>query len=538
MRASTLFSRILLFCATVAATTSLSGQAGTFDESFGLHGKTLLGFEGFSSRSYDVAVQADSKILLGGAIYKDPTGQAALVRLLPDGTPDSTFGTHGKVVTFMGNGVYVFTAEVLVQPDGRIILVGVVSAAASNKLFMLRFNPDGTPDNTFGTNGKMVTTNADGSIANVAHAVLQPDGKIVVSGSIDNGASGQDVIVLRVLASGKLDNTFDLDGKAVTNLGSVNDVGRALALQPDGRIVVAGWKDVEQFSSKSDLVLLRYLPDGSLDESFGDLGIVIASFSEVQDHAHDVLVLPDGDILMTGFFQVPVGNYDFTLVKYHPDGTPDTNFGNGGLRQYDLGSQYDTSLRLGRQTDGKIVLVGSTDYDATLGYPPLAVLRLNPDFSPDSTFGVNGVLKNGAGSVIGDAGYASGLAFQPDGKILIVCDEASDSTGRFHFCALRISTRIDVGVLDFSDLKITARVYPNPVQAEATLQYTLERDEHLTVTLHDLNGRLLHTCLNNAPRKTGEHRETVAIPASLPAGAYVLSIGNGRQRFGVKMLKQ
>ncbi|HRI62300.1 MAG TPA: T9SS type A sorting domain-containing protein [Saprospiraceae bacterium] len=519
-----------------ASSFHLYAQTGAFDQSFGDNGMVTPDIDGLTARSHSIAVQPDSRILLGGSTWNPHL--LILLRLLPDGSPDNSFGIDGKVKTLLelGNS-FIFSAKTLVQPDGKIIQVGDLDGATGNsKFFLVRYNSNGSLDNTFGNAGKKIITGSTGSLANIRYAQLQPDGKIVLSGSLYSAATGQDIVVFRVLPNGDMDDTFGDNGKVLTNLGTANEAGWVLALQPDGKILVAGYKGA--LTSQNSMFLLRYLSDGSLDSTFGSGGINTLSFSETQDQPNAMHVMPDSSILLTGAFQIPQGNYDFVLIRCKADGALDTSFGDGGILRYDMSPGYDISSRIVLQSDGKIVLVGWSGGFIGIGPPRLTLLRLNADFTPDSTFGVNGVLKAGVDNGLENEGIPYDAALQPDGKIVIVDDEAENSSGQYVFCALRVLTGPYVGVLDFSSPANEVLLYPNPVESEATIEYTLEREEQLSITLHDMNGKLLRDFMTGQKREAGEHREILSMPASLAPGVYVLNIGNGKRSIAVKLIKR
>lgn len=516
----------------------LMAQAGSFDPGFGANGKVAFQINDHYNNSTAIAVQPDGKILMAGSAGTGNPNNSlvALVRLLPDGSLDATFGVDGKVLTNSGMLFSMaFTTDLLIQSDGKIVVIG--SSSTSNSpfnTFLIRFHPDGAIDNTFGTNGKRILHDCDGAISN---ARLQPDDKVVITGVSTSASSQFDLVVHRLLPNGQPDSSFGTEGTVVTNLGTTNDAGYAPAILPDGKILIAGHKNEELYSSATDFVLVRYLPDGSLDDTFGEGGIAVHSFSSVQDDALDLLVLPDDKILLTGYFQDDNGNYDFTLIRCLSNGALDTSLGNGGILSFDLGSKYDLPRYCIRQPDGKLLLAGTTEVAAWEFRP--AIVRLNADFTMDSTFGSYGVLKAGVDDLINDVHSLAHVAMQPDGNLVLCSDSYTDTDGNSFFCALRVLTGLNLSVLHFpKNSSNDYLLYPNPVQSESVLRYTLERDEKLTIGLYDLNGRLLQTFLNNTARTVGEHQETLHFAPDLPAGHYLLRIDNGEGQTCIRLIKQ
>jgi uncharacterized delta-60 repeat protein len=228
-------------------------------------------------RGWATALQADGKILLVGDSHNGTDRDFGVVRYDTDFTLDSTFGVSGVVTTPIGLAGDTAT-DVVVQPDGKIVVVGVATMA-TNDFAVVRYNADGTLDPTFGTGGIVTTIVAtpdrDGSAAGVA---LQPaDGKIVVVGTVLKGGTNQEFAVVRYLTDGSLDTTFDADGLLTTKLTGGVDRAEAVVVQPDGKILVAGMADATVMGT--DFAVVRYLTDGTLDTSFGGTGIVITDIT-------------------------------------------------------------------------------------------------------------------------------------------------------------------------------------------------------------------------------------------------------------------
>jgi len=191
-----------------------------------------------------------------------------------DGDLDPTFGNGGKVVTDFNNSTD-WLSRIAVQPDGKIVAIG--DTHPSHRGALARYNPDGTLDATFGNGGKVVT------VANVRESanglLILPDGKIMISGSIDLPSSHDtSFALLRFNSDGSVDPTFGNGGIVTINIGIDDDYAYAIALQSDGKIVAAGRKGIFFYPTdqrKGNVALARYNPDGSLDATFGNGGIVV-----------------------------------------------------------------------------------------------------------------------------------------------------------------------------------------------------------------------------------------------------------------------
>jgi uncharacterized delta-60 repeat protein len=292
---------------------------GSLDASFDGDGRVVTNFDTTyvysddSDHAYSVVVQPDGKIIAAG-VKAGSVSFFALARYNGDGSLDSTFGEGGKVVTdFNASGVA--GGDIILQPDGKILLAG--SSRRFNNLdldfALARYNPDGTLDLNFGSGGKVVT-DFDLSEDPARAIALQPDGKILIAGSRQKAGISY-LALARYNPGGSLDTTFDTDGKLTSDFGGNNAEGTALALQPNGKILLGG------FSSNGvddNFALERYDVGGSLDTTFGTNGRLTTDFGAM-DHAFSLAVQQDGKMLLAGFTGSIGGNYDFALARYLGD---------------------------------------------------------------------------------------------------------------------------------------------------------------------------------------------------------------------------
>ena len=385
---------------TVAGQTFTVTQAAAIFDTGGLdttfnapNGAVTFDSDSNGSDGYAMEIQADGKIVVVGRIYGDTTS-AVVLRYNNDGTLDNSFGTNG-IVMYSVNGWNAVSAVAL-QPDGKIVVAGATYDGTYGEVAVSRFNADGTLDNSFGTDG-LVTYNSNWGAEGNAVAI-QPDGKIVVAGGSYNGLDS--VLVLRYNADGTLDNSFGTNGRVTyTDIGWTH--GYAMAIQPDGKIVVAG---TGYYDDTTSALILRYNTDGSLDNSFGTNGLATYS-DDAEDYGNAMAIQPDGKIVVAG------RNYNGAIgavlvLRYNADGTLDNNFGTSGVVNYtDGSSSYGSAVAV--QPDGKTVVVGQT-YDGTA----VLVLRYGADGIPDNTFGAQGV-------VTYNSGAGAAVAIQPDGKIAV-----------------------------------------------------------------------------------------------------------------------
>ena len=276
---------------------------------------------------YSILLQPDGKIVVAGysASFSSSGGNAdfALVRYNSNGSLDTTFDGDGKVTTDFSGGEE-FGAEVLLQPDGKILVAESRSDGISHNFALARYNGNGSLDTTFDLDGK-VTTDFVGFDDAGEEIVLQADGKILVAGTSNNGTDN-DFALARYNSNGSLDATFDHDGKLTTDFG-YNDFGAALLLQTNGRIVVVG-NSVSDSGDNYGFALARYNSAGSLDSTFDLDGKVIPVLgSNSYDGAAGAALQPDGKIFVAGRTGT---SSDFTLVRYNSNGSLDAAFGTSG----------------------------------------------------------------------------------------------------------------------------------------------------------------------------------------------------------------
>jgi uncharacterized delta-60 repeat protein len=348
-----LAAAVIVVSVTLIASQALAAD-GDLDTTFGTGGTVTTDFATTSDQAFAMAIQSDGKIVTAGT----SSGDFALVRYNTDGSVDATFDGDGRVATSFGTGEDQAYA-VAIQADGRIVAAGSATVGATTDFALARYNTDGSLDTTFDGDGKVTTSAPGGCCApEIARGVaVQSDGKIVAAGWYQ-GAHPLFALA-RYTTDGSLDTTFDGDGWL---LSTTDALANSVAIQSDGKIVAAG---VKLFGVARGFALTRYNPDGSLDGTFGAGGIVItASGTGLKDAARAVAIQPDGKIVAVGESRSDVGvpSY-FVLVRYGTDGSLDPAFGTGGIVFTDFGYSTDLAYAVAIQCDGKIVAAG-----AVIGY--------------------------------------------------------------------------------------------------------------------------------------------------------------------------
>jgi uncharacterized delta-60 repeat protein len=384
---------------------------GSLDLSFGSGGKiTAVATRCTAARG--LAIQSDGKILVAGSAQGPTHMDFAVLRFDSSGSPDPTFGSAGRVATdfFDTNNE---ARGMALLADGRILVAGsVVIPFGSFDFALACYRSDGALDTSFGTAGKVVTNIANDSTGfsydQAAAVAVDAEGRVLVAGSstIDNTLSN--FTVVRYTGNGSLDTSFGTAGKAIADLTHDFDDAYAMALQKDGKILVAGKSYIYPISD--DFALVRYRSDGSLDSSFGPKGKVSTDLNDSSDEAQSLLVQPDGKLVITG--RTTSG---MALARYLSDGNLDSSFGRSGKVSTDFGALVNNPAGRGvLQSDGKFVLVGS---NFNLGESDFAVARFQADGSFDPAFGAGGKVVTGFSNRSED--WATAVALQSDGRILV-----------------------------------------------------------------------------------------------------------------------
>jgi uncharacterized delta-60 repeat protein len=364
---------------------------GDFDTSFGGDGSVSLDWGPFSSVT-GVFVQPDGRIVASGG-GGDPSA-FVVARLTANGPLDTGFAM--TTLSVVGGE---WADDVARQPDGKIVAAGLTGPTSAEGIVM-RLNPDGTADGSFGTGG-IVGLDYGGPNDLLDDVLIQPDGKIVVVG---RGGTTNDWVVTRLTPQGLPDPNFDGDGTAVLDLGG-DDWASSVALGADGKLVIAGHR------SRAGIWVARLNSDGSPDTSFsGDGRLPLQPASG--DVSWDMVLQPDGRIVVAG----NATGDSFLITRLKPDGSYDEDFADSqGLAAVSFGSSdTDTANAVALQASGKIVVAGSTRTGTST---VLAVARLQPGGSLDTTFSGDGKQTlNGATS------SAWGVALQPDGRVVVSGD--------------------------------------------------------------------------------------------------------------------
>ncbi len=478
------------------------GAPGDLDNTFGAFGKVNTSFGTGNDGARRVAIQADGKIVVAGTCANGSNTDFCIARYTADGALDTTFSGDGKFVVAIGSGDDDVRALAL-QPDGRIVAAGTCDNGASTSFCLARYTVAGALDTSFNGNGKVIT--AAGSVSSsLRGAALQPDGRIVVGGTCDNGA-GNTFCLARYTADGVLDTSFSGDGKVATTIGASLSYVDSVLLQPDGKIVATGLCYSTAASGYSQFCLARYNANGSLDTSFNVDGRAQAQIGNFNASAYGGAALqPDGKIVVAGYCDLQSGGAgsSFCLARFESGGVLDPSFSTDGQLFTTMGNGNSFIRTIALQSDGKIIVAG---YCLGLSTIDFCIARYHGTGALDTSFNTDGRAISTIGS---DDDTAYSVAVQSDGKIVVVgnCSNGSNDDfcvaryegGPFGARACSLDIDGDGKVLATTDMLIATRVAlgvtGNAVIGGVAFPANAARDEWGTNTVRDIRKFLTTQC--------------------------------------------
>ncbi|MCF6130116.1 T9SS type A sorting domain-containing protein [Flavobacterium sp. AS60] len=434
------------------------------DATFGNSGKLVNDLSLAVDALISMKLQPDGKIIAAGSA----NDMLSLVRYEPDGTLDNAFGTDGKVITpircgFSWTGLGI---ELALQTDGKIVVLSKHFVSNTDQMIVTRYNSNGTLDTSFGTNG----------ITNISSIVLDnslfiDSIRILASNKIMVTASNQQnkIYVLRFNSNGSLDTTFATNGLVTLPVpdGFSSFTARGFYIYPDSSMLVGAFMYTAS-NSNANYVLTRFLSDGTLDTNFGTNGFSITNINSGSSEPRTINVQADEKIVFSGSCYL-----NFVMIRYNTDGTLDTTFNTTGIVKTNFGATSICSDAL-IESDGKIILVGNIGDD-------FGCVRYNSNGTIDSAFGTNGAFRVDFGA---SYDYGRKIIEQPDGKYLTggltsyMCSDRAFALARF-----------SLPNLDVADSeRATVTLYPNPTYDLLNIN---SKNPIQSVALYAINGQLV-----------------------------------------------
>lgn len=469
-------------------------QTPTFDATFGTNGKVYEDFISGSNEFSQIVLQSDGKIVASGAVAtNDPYTQCLVVRFNTDGSVDTTFGNNGTVVT---NSNQAYAHSIALQNDGKILITGGIELPNNNaEILVTRLNSNGTIDTTFGNSGNTIislpTTDEEG-----LSIIIDPAGNIYIGGYSNNNS-----FIVRLNQNGSIDNTFANNGTAIVNGEILYD----LEFLNDGKILCIG-------NNVNSLTLSKLNTDGTFDTSFDGDGMVSTTFGPNEfPYARKAVILNNGDFIVVGHAYHNLKNKP-VLARYHSNGSLDTTFGNNGIVIKDFGGIIE-----GFGVDAAVDLNNHLIVGYTAGVASnwdFGVGCYNLDGSDVNSFGTNGTFIFNFG--IEPEGFAS-LAIQSDNKIVMA-----------GYKDISLMARLENSILSTHEFELNTNftLYPNPINNETKLEFTLNSSEKLSFEIYNTKGQRLKTITNNKTYNSGNNVEKIDNLEFLPKGIYFLRISN------------
>ncbi len=380
---------------------------GDMDNSFGIKGIDTFTVSKILPSPYQganlnaVAIQADGKIIVAGSAWYlsgvNFLSNVLVMRLKENGIIDSSFGDNGTVRTNINSstGLSVDDAfDIALQTDGKIVVAGQTYDNLQHRFLLIRYNTNGSVDNSFGIGGASVL--AIGASDDEAFALsIQTNGKIVLAGeSYLSGGFSYRVALARFTAKGIADNSFGTNGIVTTNIAPGGDAAKDVAIQSDGKIVIGGYT-ATTVSGQTDALCIRYNSNGSIDSSFNNVGKVIIDVAGRSDAINTVVIQPDNKILLGGYANSGDNVAQFLTVRLLQTGQKNISYGYGGIQTISLFQQGDVVNAMSLLPNGKILLAGQTTNGAS-NY--ISLIQCKNNGLPDSSFKNNGAGLTGIGS--------------------------------------------------------------------------------------------------------------------------------------------
>lgn len=467
-----------------------------------------------------MVIDPQGRIVLVGQSSNGVDYDIGVARLLQDGAPDNTFGGDGSVMIDAGSW-YDDANAVAVDADGGIIVAARMEGSGSTDMVVMRLNADGSLDSSFADLGKLVIMFGTGHDYPYA-LVLRPDGRILVIGSTQDAGTYHTAIA-QLLPDGSYDPDYSDDGRSIIALSAIRDISAAGLLLPDGKLLLAA-----TIGNPSDLGVARIGPDGELDVSFGIQGVATASVTDTNDLGMTIALAPDGRIVVAGSAQFGVFRR-FAVARFTQDGTLDTSFNDVGYAAHNAGPLENQGSDVVVQPDGKIIVCGTAGISPN---PVMGLLRYDVTGALDTLFDEDGKLVLDVGAY---SDFARAIALQADGILIAGSSTALD--GYTRFTVVRLLNDIDIGFADLVGASASIRVFPNPIAAGALFSFDLRDDDRLTLSCFDLQGRMLRGFFAGRTFCAGHHMVELDFTGIAP-GSCVLAFSNGSGRSAVQVIKE
>lgn len=496
------------------------------DPAFAENGTLQFGMGQTVAAMHHVFTDTQGQILLSGAsVYHDPIfnikrKMGYMIRLNPNGISDANFANAG---VYRSELSAYYLDKVAIQQDGSIIAAGDSFADGYVVVRVVRLLKNGRHDLTFGTNqtGGVMQYFPGSLSSNVSAQAIGLDGadNIYVAVVTKYQADVSNIVLLKCSSNGFIDTGFGQNGKLQLGITYPELAIKNLQLLPDGRIILAG-----NFNTTSDsgAFVLRLLPDGTPDPTFGQNGLLEPPAWLNKGQLEQLALQPDSKFLLFGSVQQASGQSDIMLQRLLETGQPDASFGQNGIFALDTG-EVEQAGSLVIDSNNLILISGIARESTSSGQNDVLFVRVQANGLRDSSFADYGVLK------IPFQQYAqiNAMAIQPDGNYL-----GAGFLGN-EYLVLRVLKNGTARVFEYPAYALSPAVYPNPVECAFKLQYELPGNSSVSLNLYDPSGRICHQLLASELRFAGKNEEILNLPNQLASGMYYLYL---RTDFGEQTL--
>jgi uncharacterized delta-60 repeat protein len=471
------FTTLLLSVIVSTLSIRSTAQPGTLDPSFSGDGIQILQPGSGHDVGKEIIALDDHSSLICGVTFAGGAFSGFVAHIQENGTVDNSFGANnGYTFVDLGEETYFYDMEL--NPDGTFLVCGLTYVTYPNSQVLLaKFLANGTLDPTFG-NGGVVTTPIGNAEAEAQKMALQADGKILLAGRAGFGGTA-DGLILRYTVDGTLDSTFSDDGYLLTNqFPGSEDQFYGVDVLNDGSIVAAGHVD-QNFLYKT--MVAKVTSSGSFDNTFNGNGTLVPDLAPQGDEAYNLLAKGD-QFYVCGYLALAQDNRNMYLARYTASGALDATFGVNGIATVDANANevaYDIVL----ENDGKVLFCGTSGPFGFFAPRDMLVARFTFDGALDNTFGNAGVTIT---NVQPDFDDANGMAIQPDGKVIVTGFSAG--TNNDLVLARYLNDVGGIGISEMDQGTLAAHVFPNPVGQQLMIANGQLSDR---LMIFDASGRLV-----------------------------------------------
>lgn len=520
-------SLIFLFSGFVLST---NGQdPGSLDPSFGVDGKITHDYQGQYEKNLCGIILSSGKILMGGQTESLGNTDMIICRLEANGAIDYSFGNNGYIIWDFE--MYEAVTAFLELANNKILVAGYIQANNGMQTAVFaRLKADGNLDQSFGTVGTGYVTTST-YISKVTQMYLQDqDSSVIIAGDFHHHVGGYThANITKLFSEGTFDTDFGVGGfveyaeSPYSKFHGIDKLGN--------KYVAAGTIKVDTLPPKYNYFIGCINSDGEKDTGFGVDGTVIQPFYNIDDVCRSIIVQPDDKILCAGYstFNETENDNDFTIIRLNSSGSLDMSFGYDGMQFFNFNDGSDKAKAMVLQADGKFILGGYSNQGSSIDY---ALVRADSNGDLDPEFGDDGIVFTDFSP---HSDYISKLVFQQDAKLLAIGGSDMTESASGDFAVARYYTGLNAGIIDTDSEITDFSIYPNPVtEKEVNVKYTLLNASHINISLISIDGKLTCTLLNK-DQQAGNHTDKLILPSNISDGYYLLEITANESSSSIKL---